>query len=223
VRFKRQLTGEIMSKAKAQTIQQRLGFMDTDLKSSKHDEIMLWLDDAVEKHFNQMVSNQQEWEYREFSVIENEKEIRDLQREIIFNDIILPKKPELEVVKRVWEYPITTTGRGSYIVGFADMRVDYLDCSLTYYVKDNKFQIYKENKSLFFEVKSDMPSLGELIRQIRMYQTYTSGKWFVVSPDSRMAAVLEKQSIYFIRYEPERFVPDEAIGPDGTKYKIPIK
>lgn len=212
-----------MSKAKAQTIQQRLGFMDNDLKSSKHDEIMLWLDHVVENHFNQLITFQREWKSKEFYVMENGKEIQDSQREIFFKDLELPEKPDLEVVKQIWEYPITK-GRDSYIVGFADMRVDYYDSSLTYYVNEDKFQIYnKEKKSVFFEAKSEIPSLGELIRQIRMYQTYTVGKWFVVSPDSKFDSALEKQNIYFIKYETERFSPDEAIGPDGTKYKIPIR
>lgn len=212
-----------MSKAKARTIQQRLGFMDNDLKSSKHDEIMLWLDDAVENHFNQLIPFQKEWKYKEFYVMEKGKELQDSQREIFFKDLDLPEKPDMEVVKQIWEYPITT-GRDSYIVGFADMMVDYYDSSLTYYANEDKFKIYnKEKKSVFFEAKSEIHSLGELIRQIRMYQTYTIGKWFVVSPDSKFDAALKKQNIYFLKYEKERFSPDEAIGPDGTKYKIPIR
>lgn len=212
-----------MSKAKARTIQQRLGFMDNDLKSSKHDEIMLWLDNAVENHFNPLITFQKEWKYKEFYVMDKGEELRDSQREIFFKTLDLPEKPNLEVVRQIWEYPITT-GRDSYIVGFADMRVDYYDSSLTYYANEDRFQIYnKEKKSIFFEAKSEIHSLGELIRQIRMYQTYTTGEWFVVSPDSKFDAALEKQNIYFLKYETERFCPDEAIGPDGTKYKIPIR
>ena len=34
-----------MKKQRSQTLQQRFGFADDDLKTSKHDEILLWLDD----------------------------------------------------------------------------------------------------------------------------------------------------------------------------------
>ena len=177
-----------MAKPKSQTIQQRFGFMDKDLKSPKHDEIMLWLDDTVENHFNHLIAFSNEWQFNDFFVIEDEKELSDIQSEIIFNDTELPEKPKLTVVKKVWEYPISTkSGSNTYIVGFADMRVDFIEPSLSYYVKENKCQIYKERKSLFFEAKTEIPSLGELIRQIRMYQIYTNGKWFVVSPDVKFA------------------------------------
>lgn len=34
-----------MAKPKAKTLQQRFGFLDDDLKTPKHDEIMFWLDE----------------------------------------------------------------------------------------------------------------------------------------------------------------------------------
>jgi len=209
-----------MSKAKARTIQQRLGFMDNDLKSSKHDEIMLWLDNAAKNHFGELIGFHKEWKFKEFYVTQKDKELRGEDKEFVFKDIQLPEKPDLEVVKCIWEYPITTRG-DSYIVGFADLRVDYMDTSLSYDVDKCRFVICKEKKIAYFEVKSAISSLGELIRQIRMYQTYTSGEWFVVSPDVRFATALENQSIIHIEYESERFAPDEVIGPDGIKYKIP--
>ena len=36
-----------MAKPKAQTLQQKLGFFDEDLKKPKHDEIMIWLDQNI--------------------------------------------------------------------------------------------------------------------------------------------------------------------------------
>ena len=209
-----------MSKAKARTIQQRLGFMDNDLKTSKHDEIMLWLDTVVQKHLGELIGFEQEWKLRDFYVTEKGKEFRGEDKEFYFNDIQLPKKPELEVTKCIWEYPITT-GKDSYIVGFADMKVDFMDTILNYNADDRKFSIFKNEYSVFFEAKSSILSLGELIRQIRMYQTYTRGKWFVVSPDVKFSTALESQEIFHIEYNDVRFAPDEAIGPDGTIYKIP--
>lgn len=209
-----------MSNAKDRTIQQRLGFMDNDLKSTKHDEIMLWLDNAVRKHFNELIVYKNEWKIQEFYVTKNDKELSGKDKEFIFNDLDLPGKPGLEIIKITWEYPVTT-GKVSYIVGFADMRVDYQDNSLVYDTGKHEFHLYKEKCSIYFEVKSSISSLGELIRQIRMYQTYTKGQWFVVSPEIKFAAALESQGITHIEYDSERFSPDEVIGPDGTKYIIP--
>jgi hypothetical protein len=49
-----------------------------------------------------------------------------------------------------------------------------------------------------FEIKSSIPSIGELIRQIRMYQTYQKGRYVVVSPDARWERMLDSQRIGFI-------------------------
>jgi hypothetical protein len=209
-----------VSKAKDRTIQQRLGFMDNDLKSSKHDEIMFWLDNAVKKHLGELIGFEDEWRLRDFYVTEKGRELRDNNKESYFNFIQLPKKPELEVEKCIWEHPIMS-GKGSYIVGFADMKVDFLIPTLQYKIDDNKLSIYKERSSIYFEVKSTISSLGELIRQVRMYQSYTNGKWFVVSPDTKYSSALESQEIFHIEYNIERFAPDEVYGPDGTKYVIP--
>jgi hypothetical protein len=50
-----------------------------------------------------------------------------------------------------------------------------------------------------FEIKPSIPSVGELIRQIRMYQQYKPGKYIVVSPDDRFASVLSGQGIEFLK------------------------
>lgn len=42
--------------------------------------------------------------------------------------------------------------------------------------------------------------MGELIRQVRMYQEYVQGKWFVVSPDGKFKDQLATQGISFIKY-----------------------
>lgn len=76
---------------------------------------------------------------------------------------------------------------------------------------------------VFFEVKTKIQSLGELIRQIRFYEEYKKGKYFVVSPESQYASLLNEQGIGFVLYDKDRFVPDEAILPDGTKIIIPPK
>ena len=72
------------------------------------------------------------------------------------------------------EHPIT---ENKFIVGFVDL--------------------YKDGFAI--EVKSKIPSIGELIRQINFYRNYTGGRWIVVSPDDRYADVLRAQDIQFYK------------------------
>lgn len=50
-----------MAEPKAKTLQQRFGFMDTDMKKPKHDEIMLWLDSIVEERLASWIKHEPEW------------------------------------------------------------------------------------------------------------------------------------------------------------------
>jgi hypothetical protein len=53
-----------------------------------------------------------------------------------------------------------------------------------------------------FEVKTRIPSLGELLRQMRTYQLHLGNvSLFVVCPDDRFAAPLKEQGIHFLKYE----------------------
>ena len=47
-----------MTKPKANTLQQKMGFFDEDLKMPKHDELMLWLDKNIEHILNESFNNE---------------------------------------------------------------------------------------------------------------------------------------------------------------------
>lgn len=211
-----------MAKPKSQTIQQRLGFMDEDLKTTKHDEIMLWLDSAIENHFELLMKILPEWQPDEIHVLDEHSEIKGEEKKFILleNSSIfqnLPTKTSASCKNKIWEFPILNN---KFIVGFVDLKVDCTKPVLEFY--KGKLEVTKEFDTIFFEIKSEIKSLGELIRQIRMYQTYTKGKWFVVSPDAKFSSQLEKQGIGFIKYEPNRFEPDEVTCQDGTIIEKPI-
>jgi hypothetical protein len=65
------------------------------------------------------------------------------------------------------------------------------------------------NWCLAIEVKTSIRSLGELLRQLRIYQQFTQvsyhehGHVSVVSPDGRFAADLEHQGFLFYKPQPE--------------------
>jgi hypothetical protein len=86
---------------------------------------------------------------------------------------------------------------------------DHLDLKLEYPVTDisnNKnfvigfIDIYCRKLGISIEVKSEMPSIGELLRQIQFYKRYISGTWIVVSPDNRNVEILKEQGIHFFKY-----------------------
>ena len=201
-----------MAKPKARTIQQRFGFMDDDLKSASHDDIMIWLDCAIDDMLAQLVGYDDVWGLNEFEFIyqdnnypkwgSREKPFPDKQK--VFNSLFLPDKPPLVVTHKVWEQPISTetqrAGQSKYVVGFADMLITYKPAQLIYDLDSEELTIFNSyyEKRVFFEVKSFIPSLGELIRQIRMYQQYVSGEWFVVSPDNKFKNQLKTQGIGFV-------------------------
>jgi len=90
---------------------------------------------------------------------------------------ILGEKP----TRVVWEYPILERmSRSEAIVGFADLWAD----------------------STYFEVKSQIRSAGEVIRQIRYYEHFTGGygPWVVVAPPGPYGEIFERQRIRFVAY-----------------------
>jgi hypothetical protein len=55
--------------------------------------------------------------------------------------------------------------------------------------------------SLLFEVKTEIRSCGELMRQINLYRTHeTQGRFFVVSPDDRFKPTLASEGVGFVEY-----------------------
>lgn len=55
--------------------------------------------------------------------------------------------------------------------------------------------------SLNVEVKSQIASVGELLRQIQFYRTFDKKTpWCVVSPDPRYADLIRQQGIHFVEY-----------------------
>ncbi|HYG01658.1 MAG TPA: hypothetical protein VD927_04390 [Chryseosolibacter sp.] len=80
------------------------------------------------------------------------------------------------------EFPVTDHGYyRNFIVGFADL--------------------YCQQLSIGIEVKTELPVIGDLIRQIQFYRKYLPGTWIIVSPDDRHAGILREQDIWFYKYE----------------------
>jgi hypothetical protein len=187
-----------------QTISQRFGFQDPDLSSPNHDKMIIWLDkemnDIVDRILKRPVRKYYETGFSSFYRIPDDRLGE-------YDMTGIEKYPDVDMekiqIKKVWEYPVLN---GSYTVGFCDM---YVEVKASWEGKNIVFSSSSKQISeaetvyvelpLYFEVKSSIPSLGELLRQIRMYESYTQdGQWFVVSPDTRFRTVIEGQNIGFI-------------------------
>lgn len=181
-----------MAAPRATTIQQRFGFHDNDLKTPKHDEIMLWLDE----HIDTIVKNTVGFEIEIPSYCNPPAYIvKEAEDKYIF-----------KVGKPIWEYPIMDK---KYCIGFIDLVVAYettcvwRENTRTYlHTEDNfVYHVGTTEHNLYFEIKSSIPSLGELVRQIRLYQQYAQGTFIVVCPDARFEKPLASQGIKFVEYK----------------------
>ena len=258
-----------MVKPKAQTLQQRLGFFDEDLKSPKHDELMLWLDNNIETIVNEKFNKEYTAENikviieRESKKIQNiidnynssiqyfekqltltDRERNELPQSLRYtndelNEILeknnrkkqilqqfnisvsIPSKPRITRIQKKWELPVTTNNyQNKYTIGFIDFvasfNVPVLELGgLISKRKDQSFELdyydFNENelqfhytameKTILVEVKSEIKSLGELIRQINHYKTYVSGDYYVMCPDNQYKKTLKDQGIDFIDYK----------------------
>jgi hypothetical protein len=117
-----------------------------------------------------------------------------------------------------WGHPISNKG---YVIGFVDMLAPYFRPTLEvtgFYTDWNDNRLvgqrlnasnvlpgwgirHDDRRSVCFEVKSKITSLGDLIRQIHLYQEYIKAPFVVVSPDIRFANALRGQGIHFLPYD----------------------
>jgi hypothetical protein len=260
-----------MKTKKPNTLQQKLGFFDEDLKKPKHDELMIWLDKNIErivndlyykpftneeiekaqsdalievdrtledrktiiKHYEKQISYLYEKlpleDHQKNNLIELEEKIEKEKKKVSYLKTwqgfdLLPDKPAIQV-KKIWEYPITTQGQfktgysSKYTVGFIDMAVCIkLVTSLHVggfnsdrniipskewtrdIIKVPYIDFETEKFWIYIEVKTEINSLGELIRQIQHYKEYNRGKYFVLCPDSQYKELLNEQGIGFLNY-----------------------
>lgn len=261
-----------MNKPKAQTLQQKMGFFDEDLKKPKHDEIMLWLDSNIETIINNLFNKPfTENEIDLIKARETEKiksiigaletsiknievelslsdaeraekkigfiyssskedllkrlELLKSKKEILENfDINKPeiyKKPRITKISKKWELPVSNGNlHNPFTIGFIDFaasfnvpklefsglgytqshssgKITYTDIS----VSDLRFEYTRQSRNIYVEVKSEITSLGELIRQINQYKSYLNGDYYVLCPDNKYKELLKEQGINSIDYE----------------------
>ncbi len=151
---------------------------------------------------------------------------REIDRLRALEQLPVPPDPELQIDEMIIEYPLrTNVERNPMIVGYADLCVR---CSVprslevagganeASYVseadrwRDPRWFVEHGTTAVLFEVKSEIRSFGELMRQLQTYRTYFGGIIVVVCPDGRFAEQLEAQGIRFVK-------PPATRAPSGPR------
>lgn len=164
---------EKMGNIKAKTHLQKLGFADNDKKKPTHDIIQTWVYENIETIVAETAMNKRTEPY--------------------------------ELTPARWEHQVIYRGSNTYktVVGFVDIYVGVK--GIFHFKHSNGDTTYSEErvKPVFIEVKTEIPSLGELIRQMRAYQAYQDNfaSYIIVSPDDRHKKILEEQGFHFYKYK----------------------
>jgi hypothetical protein len=157
-----------------------------NIKAKTHLE-KLGFSDTDKKNPNH--DNIQEWVYNNIDLV---------IKETVMKDNEFPYK----IIDNKWEHQVEYKNRDyKTIVGFIDILVKIEGIFI---FKHSNELITEHNRNVYIEIKTTVPSLGELIRQMRAYQSYTdikSSSYVVVSPDDRHTKILTEQGFYFYKYK----------------------
>jgi hypothetical protein len=238
------IIGVIMGKEteKAKTYQERMGFKDQDIKTSKHDEICLWLakqsnceivlkDLNISQLFSRSFINDGYryigWDWEKEEVIRKPDSdhwaYNERYDEKIFNEIkeyIKNSFKDLQTNMTPTKFQISfekpIVGRNSFMLGFIDVSIEpenknYED---DYFKFERKFKFNREKYlKIYIEVKSSLPSFGEIVREINFYKEHLEfekdmygsiigkGLFIVVAPECNFIEQLKEQGILFYKYK----------------------
>jgi hypothetical protein len=262
-----------MREKKPNTLQTRFGFADEELKTPRHDALMLWLDKNIESLVNKLFRNDLTSEVIEklqAEAIENLKTVvtdrtrvlrhfvnqaeyyekkespssadkeslksyrKKIEEENKKINLIttwktfktIPETPDVSILEKKWELPVTTQAQynngnsSKYTVGFVDMSVQFAvpkprlggitssrDNELRsgewiYDLKNEPYIDFEyERHSMYIEVKTEISSIGELVRQINHYKEYLKGMYYVLCPNNPHKEILEQQGIGCLAYK----------------------
>jgi len=200
-------------------VNKQLGFWDSEVSTPSHDTICLWAYQNPEIIFRaahpEMFDHP--WQKNEVHLpFQKEDATRDQAK--AFADAT--PRPNPRITTKTIEYVLKNyTGYGDRferIVGYADLMIETEIPYISAIFKANpngygeevfdQFRIGWSRRAdapwILVEVKSVMPTVGELLRQINLYRTAFKGKCVLVCPDDTFADILAEQNVTFIKYAP---------------------
>lgn len=186
---------------------ERLGFQDPDLSTPEHDAMVFWTKAYLKNYFAREADEEcmgcefKEDLYKAQSHWPQDSSINSQLANETYQ--LLTEKERFS--KITLEHPILTGNR--FILGYADVmavgRRILIDHSPTNYYgkKERPRVVFEERNPIYVEVKPRIYSFGELIRQIRTYQTVTGifHQWYVASPETRFEEAIKDEGIKFIQ------------------------
>lgn len=196
------------------TVQKRFGFADDDLKTSLHDDIVFWVGEnalsVVDKCFYQSNLFRDTWSDEEITKIKYQfekyqsndnyhsgwPEFYRKYQNVNFSRISIPDRGKSSIRNIVFEYVIQN---GKYTVGFVDVFIELLQPCL-HLSTENGIESDYEVFSCALEIKGQIESFGQLLRQVRLYQQYLKVPFGVVSPDDQFEKMLKSQNVGFVKY-----------------------
>lgn len=98
------------------------------------------------------------------------------------------------------EYAIANP-KNNFIIGYADIKalsISGVTCNISN--NGSEYNLRQSSTDYYIEVKPRIQSFGELLRQIRTYETITGkNTWYVACPDTRFKDDLEDEGVEFIQ------------------------
>ena len=199
------------------TLLSRFGFQDGDLKSPVHDEMMLWLDEHADELVTKVFGAQtpsrasvQDKAVADAMTVAQRRGWGGDRERFEGQLAVMPTEVQASMVSlwtlvgKTWEKPVQDE-RG-YTLGFVDMEIiaerPGPGCVVDVYGKAG-WEVTTLRLRVAVEVKTAIPSMGELLRQIRLYESWwPKYRFVVVCPDDRFADAIERQGIRFVKYAP---------------------
>lgn len=236
-----------MTRRKVNVQQEVFGFADEDLKTSLHDEIVLWLKHNAALIGKRLVAWEPQWkpdvleELLAKALVHDEQRLeqlrgrttlhmfeRDLPQEVAakrselqflqqWNGLGEPPEPEFSVDSQM-ERPIQRERYQTVdIVGYADVvfwvKATRITAGYAPTSQHGEIQLgidpktyatwhvtWRDLGSFAFDAKSEIRSLGELIRQFRTYRVFSKFPFYAVSPDARFAQDISDGGFGFVQY-----------------------
>jgi hypothetical protein len=130
--------------------------------------------------------------------------------EKIIEELGILKNNPYKVVRKIWEHVLFAESHNSRntssIVGYIDLLIEIESENS---IPNINYRSQGLLVPFYFEIKTSIPSLGDLIRQLRFYQYYLGFNrdypFVIVCSDDSHKKILNDQGYYFYKYEdPEK-------------------
>ena len=176
----------------------QLGFWDDEISLHSHDDLQQWCYKNAQLVLTAALNYSPEWTTGDTYYYDKRGQGRRPKSFEGWRQ--LPAKPQLRINKVILEKTLIDS-KFRYL-GFADLAVQYQSARLSM-TEGYACSLEVSGEEALIEVKTSMGTLGELLRQLRLYAEAQIGKIVVVSSDDKYAQVLREQGFAFYKYDPD--------------------